>query len=185
MQRPPRFTFSSITTDGFMPLTPQIRDRRRAHYSFHAAACIMLSPYAITILSWKAAFHGTEIGNSLLYSSRLTTFEFLSQEGLILSPCIKTINLITSLFICAEEKKKKKKHRWDFENIFTEAEAESVSANIGFCSEGSKCVRVMGDTGKTMTTQDQMKGKKQTNKKPDKSGINRDDEESTTLNGLE
>lgn len=55
------------------------------------------------------------------------------QEGLILSGCIKVINLITSLpFAQSWNKKEKKKHQWDFENIFTQAEAESVSANIGF-----------------------------------------------------
>ncbi len=84
-------------------------------------------------------------------------FEFLLQEGLILSRCIKIINLITSLPFAQREKKKT--HQWDFENIFTEAEAGSVSANIGFCCEGSKWVRVTLDKGKTMTKRDQRKKK--------------------------
>lgn len=83
-------------------------------------------------------------------------FEFLLQEGLILSRCIKIINLITSLPFAQREKKT---HQWDFENIFTEAEAGSISSNIGFCCEGSKWVRVTLDTGKTMTKRDQ-RGKK-------------------------
>lgn len=75
-------------------------------------------------------------------------YEFLLQEGLILSRCIKIINLITRLLFA---KGGKKTHQWDFENIFTEAEAGSVSANIGFCCDGSKWVRATLDSGKTMT----------------------------------
>lgn len=62
-------------------------------------------------------------------------YEFLLQEGLILSRYIKIINLITSLLFA---KRGKKTHQWDFENIFTEAEAGSVSANIGFCCDGEQ-----------------------------------------------
>lgn len=61
-------------------------------------------------------------------------FEFLLQEDLILSRCIKIINLITSLPFAEREKKT---HQWDFENIFTEAEAGTVSVNIGFCCTGA------------------------------------------------
>jgi len=90
---------------------------------------------------------------------------FFSQEGLILSRCIKIINLITSLPFALG----KKKHQWDFENIFTEAEAGSVSTNIGFCCGGSKWVRVTLGTGKTMTKRDQRGRKNQINKKNNKS----------------
>lgn len=80
--------------------------------------------------------------------------EFPLQQGLILSRCIKIINLITGIPFALKEKKT---HQWDFENIFTETEAGSVSANIGFCCEGSKWVRVTKHTGKTMTKRDQRK----------------------------
>lgn len=67
---------------------------------------------------------------------------------------------------------REKTHQWDFENIFTEAEAGSISANIGFCCEGSKWVRVTLDTEKTMTKRDQRE-KNLINMKSNKSDINR------------
>lgn len=53
---------------------------------------------------------------------------------------------------------KKKTRQWDFENIFTEPEAGSVSANIGFCW-GANGSAVTLDSGKTMTKWDQRRKK--------------------------
>lgn len=66
----------------------------------------------------------------------LVEFSFL-QSGLILPRYIKIINLITSLLF-ELRKKKPHTHQWDSENIFTETEAASVSANIGFSCEGEQ-----------------------------------------------
>lgn len=73
---------------------------------------------------------------------------------LILSSYIKIINLITS-FPCAQVEKKS--HKWDFENIFTEAKPGSIFTNIGFCCEGSKWVGVTLGTGKTLTAKTKRK----------------------------
>ena len=78
----------------------------------------------------------------------ISKFEFLLEEGLILSRCIKIINLITSPSFA---QRGKKTHQWDFENIFTVTEAESVLANIGFFCDRSKWVRITLDTGEKMT----------------------------------
>lgn len=105
--------------------------------------------------------------------------ELLLQPGLILSWCFKIINLITSLPLALWEEKKKS-HQWDFENTFTEAQAASVSANIGFCCGRSKWVRVTLGTGKTMAKWDQGR-ENQINKKSNKSDINGEDKESTLM----
>lgn len=81
----------------------------------------------------------------------ISKFEFILQRGLVLSRCIKIINLITSPPFAVSGKET---HQWDFENIFTEAEAGSVTANIGFCREGSKWVKGTLDTEKMMTKRD-------------------------------
>lgn len=85
-----------------------------------------------------------QTGNTWLLKIRLFV-----REGSVLSRCIKIINLITNLSFA--ERGEKNKCQWDFENIFTETEAGSVSANIGFLCEGSKWVRVTLEPRKTKT----------------------------------